>query len=95
MLENGTSVGRYCGSSQPPVITSSSNTLEISFTSDGNINGRGFIAYYTLTGKTAVTQILINIETNIIYDGVEAETRKSQARFQIIWSYARLAEHKT
>ena len=34
-------------------------------------------------------------ETNRIYDGVEAETRKSQATFQIIKSYARLAEHKT
>ena len=32
---------------------------------------------------------------NRIYDGVEAETRKSQASFQIIKSYARLAEHKT
>ena len=32
---------------------------------------------------------------NRIYDGVEAETRKSQANFQIILSYARLAKHKT
>ena len=35
------------------------------------------------------------IEINRIYDGVEAETRKSQASFQIIYSYVRLAEHKT
>ena len=34
-------------------------------------------------------------ETNRIYDGVEAETRKSQVSFQNIQSYARLAEHKT
>ena len=33
--------------------------------------------------------------TNRIYDGIEVETRNSQARFQIILSYARLAEHKT
>ena len=32
---------------------------------------------------------------NRTYDGGEAETRKSQASFQIIYSYARLAEHKT
>ena len=32
---------------------------------------------------------------NRIYDGVEAETRKSQASLQIIQSYVRLAEHKT
>ena len=53
MLDNGVSVGRYCGSVQPPVITSSSNTLEIHFKSDDSINGRGFVAYYTFTGKTA------------------------------------------
>ena len=35
------------------------------------------------------------LKINRIYDGVEAETRKSQASFQIIQSYARLAEHKT
>ena len=35
------------------------------------------------------------LKINRIYDGVEAETRKSQASFQIILSYARLAEHKT
>ena len=36
-----------------------------------------------------------NLRINRIYDGVEAKTRKSQASFQIIYSYARLAEHKT
>ena len=36
-----------------------------------------------------------SVDINRIYDGVEAETRKSQASFQIIWSYARLASHKT
>ena len=52
VLDNGVSVGRYCGSVQPPVIMSSSNTLEIHFKSDDSINGRGFVAYYTTTGKT-------------------------------------------
>ena len=37
----------------------------------------------------------MSVENNRIYDWVEAETRKSQASFQIILSYARLAEHKT
>ena len=34
-------------------------------------------------------------QINKINDGDEAETRKSQACFQIILSYAKLAEHKT
>ena len=33
------------------------------------------------------------VKNNRIHDGVEAETRKSQASFQIIKSYPRLAEH--
>ena len=36
-----------------------------------------------------------NSKINRIYDGVEVETRESQASFQIIKSCARLAEHKT
>ena len=32
---------------------------------------------------------------NRIYDRTEAKIRKSQANFHIIWTYARLAEHKT
>lgn len=54
MLDKGVSVGKYCGTVQPPVITSSSNTLEIRFESDDIINDRGFVAYYTFTGKSVV-----------------------------------------
>ena len=36
----------------------------------------------------------VRLKTNRIYNGVEAETRKSQASFQIILSYARLADHE-
>ena len=42
-----------------------------------------------------VYMYLVIAKTNRIFDGIEAETRKSQASFQIIESYARLAEHKT
>ena len=38
---------------------------------------------------------ICKIKINRIYDRVEAETRKSQASIQIIYSYARLAENKT
>ena len=40
-----------------------------------------------------IVQIIVLI--NSINGGVKAETRKSQASFEIIKSYARLAEHKT
>ena len=40
-------------------------------------------------------KLKLTTEINRIYDGVLAETRKSQASFQIIQSYARLAERKS
>ena len=40
-------------------------------------------------------RISIKVEIDKICDAVEAETRKSQASFLIISSYATLAEHKT
>ena len=55
VLDNWISVGRYCGSSQPPVITASSDILEIRFVSDGNTSGRGFTAYFTAySGKDEI-----------------------------------------
>ena len=42
-----------------------------------------------------IKSLIIGYENNRIYDEVEAETKKSQASFQIIWSYARLPEHST
>ena len=44
---------RYCGSAQPPVITSATNAVEIRFESNGNVNGKGFTAYYAETGEPA------------------------------------------
>ena len=37
-----------------------------------------------LESNAIVSVLLVQGETNRIYDGVEAETRKSQAHFQII-----------
>ena len=57
---------------------------------------------YSNTNPTTHTTVVIPIslpvlsmKTNRICDGVEAETRKPQASFQIIQSYAMLAEDKT
>ena len=51
VFDNVTLIGRYCGSTQPPLITSSSDLLEIHFESDGSTNGGGFTAYYSDTSK--------------------------------------------
>ena len=46
--------------------------------------------------KCRLLQFLFGtLRINRIYDGVEAETRKSQSSFQIIKSYGRLAKHTT
>ena len=45
------SMGVFCGSAQPPLITSTSNTLYIYFYSDATINGKGFQAYFSKIGK--------------------------------------------
>ena len=45
------SMGVFCGSAQPPLITSTSNTLYIYFYSDATINGIGFQAYFSKIGK--------------------------------------------
>ena len=51
VFDNMTLIGRYCGSTQPPVITSSSDLLEIHFEADGSTNGGGFTAYYSDSSK--------------------------------------------
>ena len=51
VFDNGFSIGKYCGSTQPPIITSSGRTLEIQFKSEGDMISEGFIAYFTDTGK--------------------------------------------
>ncbi|CAK1552576.1 unnamed protein product [Leptosia nina] len=43
--ENST-LGKYCGNSQPPAITTSSNRLLIKFRSDSSLTGKGFSVSY-------------------------------------------------
>ncbi|XP_045485243.1 cubilin-like [Pieris rapae] len=44
---NGTSLGKYCGKSLPPALTTTSNKLMIKFQSDNSVNGLGFSLSYT------------------------------------------------
>ena len=45
--------------------------------------------------KAILTKLNSKSQTNRIYDGVEAKSRKSQASFQIIWLMRGSAEHET
>lgn len=45
--ENGTQLGRLCGSNIPDVITSKYNELWMKFVTDGSVNNHGFLANYT------------------------------------------------
>ncbi|GBP07541.1 Cubilin homolog [Eumeta japonica] len=44
---NSTSLGKFCGGSQPPVQTSSLNYMYLKFVSDFSVTGTGFYANYT------------------------------------------------
>lgn len=44
--ENVPPIGKYCGSSLPPVLQSSGNVLALVFRSDDSISGNGFSATY-------------------------------------------------
>ncbi|XP_076027535.1 cubilin [Genypterus blacodes] len=45
-LQTGTSMGRYCGRSVPPSITSTDNLLTLLFVSDSSLSSEGFSASY-------------------------------------------------
>lgn len=45
--DNATSLGRFCGQVKPGTFVSSFNHLHVHFSSDGSINGRGFLANYS------------------------------------------------
>lgn len=47
-METDALIGRYCGSSQPAPILSSSNYLWIRFRSDSSVSQAGFRAVYTV-----------------------------------------------
>lgn len=44
--ENMAQIGKFCGSSIPPVLQSSGNILSLVFRSDDSLNGHGFSATY-------------------------------------------------
>ncbi|XP_045516085.1 cubilin-like [Pieris brassicae] len=44
---NGTSLGKYCGKSLPPALTTTSNKLMLKFQSDKSVSGLGFSLSYS------------------------------------------------
>lgn len=66
--ENGSRpIGRYCGTSTPPVIMSSSRALTLFFKSDESDGGEGFVATYSfIDGRNGESSITFNFSTLII-----------------------------
>lgn len=46
-------LGKYCGTSLPPTLISSSNVITIKFVTDSSINYEGFMASYTFVDETS------------------------------------------
>ena len=44
--QDSLSLGRFCGNSTPPTITSSSNEMMVKFVADHTISSTGFVARY-------------------------------------------------
>ncbi|XP_029134023.2 cubilin [Labrus bergylta] len=51
-VHTGTKIGRYCGRSVPPSITSTDNQLSLLFVSDSNLGSEGFSASYVSINAT-------------------------------------------
>ncbi|XP_036131390.1 cubilin [Molossus molossus] len=51
---SGTSLGRYCGKSFPPSLTSNSNSLMLVFVADADLAYEGFLINYETTNASAV-----------------------------------------
>ncbi|KAI8478628.1 CUB and sushi domain-containing protein 3 [Branchiostoma belcheri] len=49
ILEGGTETQRYSGQSLPPTYISSTNTVQLRFTSDASVTGQGFSLIYSFT----------------------------------------------
>uniref|UniRef100_A0A4W6DZJ2 CUB domain-containing protein n=1 Tax=Lates calcarifer TaxID=8187 RepID=A0A4W6DZJ2_LATCA len=69
-VQTGTKIGRYCGRSVPPSITSTDNLMTLLFVSDASLATEGFSASYISinattgtqeTGQTILWQILVDI----------------------------------
>uniref|UniRef100_A0A665V841 Cubilin n=1 Tax=Echeneis naucrates TaxID=173247 RepID=A0A665V841_ECHNA len=54
-VETGTMIGRYCGRSVPPSITSTDNQLTLLFVSDSSLTKEGFSASYVLSSDCRET----------------------------------------
>ena len=53
LVSNGTTLGRFCGSKVPHMITSSSNKAHMIFKTDSSVQRKGFMARYS-TGNMIV-----------------------------------------
>lgn len=60
--ENGSQpIGKYCGTTIPPVIQSSSRSLTLFFKSDESIGGNGFVLSYTfIDGRNCKCNLVKN-----------------------------------
>ena len=45
-------IDKYCGKESPPLYTLDAKVLYVKFHSDLTISGRGFMAVYTITGRS-------------------------------------------
>ena len=50
-LPGAASLGRFCGHTRPPTITSSACRMTVKFVADGSISARGFSASYSSIDK--------------------------------------------
>ena len=53
VLYNTTNGGRFCGTIKPPTVTSSGESLTVSFISDRTIAGDGFSAIWVTVPRTS------------------------------------------
>ena len=53
--DNSKTIGRYCGSSKPATITTSSNTANLKFSSDSSIARGGFLIRWNILESLLVT----------------------------------------
>ena len=54
-MYNTTNSGRFCGVIKPPVVTSTGESLTVTFISDSTIAGDGFSAEWVTVPKTSGT----------------------------------------
>ena len=72
-VEMGKLIGRFCGVTPPDNITSSSESLKLTFKSDRMVTGRGFEVHYDVfevdtirVGMWGISLILLKKHNNIL-----------------------------